>query len=365
MSPLRVCPKCRALVDAAKCPYCGTGDLPAPGPRSPGGEALRASRLFFGILLLDIVLYLLMIGVDQDREKTLESWFEPPSMDSLFLFGMQSPDLVRECGHWWRLVTSVFLHLDLLHLFLNCVSTLVVAPVVAAAFGFHRTVVLYLLTGIAGAAASMFWGETGAGASGALCGLIGASAVYGWKLGGAGGKALFERMILWILLLGLWGLRGGVSNIAHGAGIASGALLAWIGAASPVRGGPRERVWASLGLACFALVGAVYGLILAPALARLPERTRLRHYQIEGAETLRRVHDSITAGAAVPSLPASLSGAPAGAERVAAALQRAVDATRLDPAHPDALLRYEEALDRWRDWSASLRRAWGIVPPYD
>jgi membrane associated rhomboid family serine protease len=86
-------------------------------------------------------------------------------------------------GEPWRLVTSMFLHGNLLHLAFNMFALWQVGQLVERIFGSKRFLALYLLAGIAGSVASVLWGTIGAifwhasansvGASGAVFGIIG------------------------------------------------------------------------------------------------------------------------------------------------------------------------------------------------
>jgi membrane associated rhomboid family serine protease len=80
-------------------------------------------------------------------------------------------------GDWWRLVTCNFLHVGLLHLFINMYGLWVLGRLVEQFLGRSRMVVLYVAAGIGGAVASLAFGgpATSAGASGAVFGLLGAA----------------------------------------------------------------------------------------------------------------------------------------------------------------------------------------------
>jgi membrane associated rhomboid family serine protease len=79
-------------------------------------------------------------------------------------------------GEWWRLPTSVFVHVGIAHLFLNMYGLWVLGRFVEQLFGSARTFALYMVAGTVGAAAShLFSGApVSAGASGAVLGLAGA-----------------------------------------------------------------------------------------------------------------------------------------------------------------------------------------------
>jgi membrane associated rhomboid family serine protease len=80
----------------------------------------------------------------------------------------------------WRLVTSLFLHLDPLHAFWNGASMMVFAVPLLADPGYRRTCLIYFASGIGGGISALQFASPGtliAGSSGAVAGLFGAWAV--------------------------------------------------------------------------------------------------------------------------------------------------------------------------------------------
>ena len=78
-------------------------------------------------------------------------------------------------GQVWRLLTSMFLHFGLIHLAMNLWCLLTTGPVVERFFGHLGFAAIYVLSGLGGAAASLFVHPTFicAGASGAIFGVFG------------------------------------------------------------------------------------------------------------------------------------------------------------------------------------------------
>jgi len=78
----------------------------------------------------------------------------------------------------WRLVTSTFLHGDLLHLFSNMFSLLIFGSYVELGFSKYKFVLIYFISGFLGSLFSVFLlplNTISLGASGAIFGLIGAA----------------------------------------------------------------------------------------------------------------------------------------------------------------------------------------------
>lgn len=81
-------------------------------------------------------------------------------------------------GEWWRLLSATVLHGSPEHLFGNCVALYILGLACEHALGAWRLLVLYVASGLAGSIASVLAGPgPSVGASGAICGLMGAAVV--------------------------------------------------------------------------------------------------------------------------------------------------------------------------------------------
>lgn len=83
-------------------------------------------------------------------------------------------------GEPWRLLTSTFIHIGFIHLACNMVVLSRIGTSCELLYGKTKYVIIYLLSGMAASVVSlMFHADNGsAGASGAICGLIGAYAGF-------------------------------------------------------------------------------------------------------------------------------------------------------------------------------------------
>ncbi|GAA0508114.1 rhomboid family intramembrane serine protease [Saccharopolyspora subtropica] len=88
-------------------------------------------------------------------------------------------------GQWWRLITSGFLHLGLLHLALNMIALWVIGRDLELVLGRVRFAAVYFLSLLGGSAAVFVFGDAVqpvAGASGAVYGLMGGIAIAALRL---------------------------------------------------------------------------------------------------------------------------------------------------------------------------------------
>jgi len=99
-----------------------------------------------------------------------------PTIDSLIRWGADYGPRTITNGQWWRLLTSMFLHIGVIHIAFNMFVLWQVGPFVERLLGNAGFLVVYLVSGFAGALVSLAWNPyvVSAGASGAIFGLYGA-----------------------------------------------------------------------------------------------------------------------------------------------------------------------------------------------
>lgn len=223
-----ICPEC--MVPAAvgfQCPECvrtgsGTGHSPsASAPRTIAGGAVAADRRLVTKILLgvNLAVFVAVLAVGNRL------------VDHLMLFGRGDIepfgplDGVAE-GQWYRLVTSMFLHQEIWHVAMNMLGLWFLGPPLEGALGRLRYTALYFLSGLGGSALTYLVavpGQPSLGASGAIFGLFGATAVLMRRL------QYDMRPILILLGINLvftftW---QDIAWEAHIGGLVAGALIAY------------------------------------------------------------------------------------------------------------------------------------------
>jgi rhomboid protease GluP len=229
-----LCPNCRKLIsrDEPVCPYCG---MTRPGTlwkrNLVGIFSPQRFDPVMAILAVNALFYLLSLLIDPAALGLSGNpmTFLSPSDQSLFLLGATGT-LPIAYGRWWTLISAAFLHGGILHIFFNMMALRQLAPFVLEAFGLYRFAILYLWTGVAGFFLSFLAGiPFTIGASAPVSGLIGAILYYGKSRGGFYGDAIYRQATGWVVGLVLFGLfLPGINNWAHGGGIVSGLLLAFL-----------------------------------------------------------------------------------------------------------------------------------------
>lgn len=102
------------------------------------------------------------------------------SIESLIQYGANYNLAIIMDGEWWRLVTSMFIHIGFLHLALNMLAVYYLGNAIEKIFGSTRFIFIYFIAGLGGSLASLaFSPSISAGASGAIFGLFGAFLYFG------------------------------------------------------------------------------------------------------------------------------------------------------------------------------------------
>jgi rhomboid protease GluP len=97
-----------------------------------------------------------------------------PTNQTLIELGVNQ-GLLTLSGEYWRLLTSMFVHVGILHLGLNMYGLWCVGPTAESLFGWRMFLLIYFFSGIIGALTSIMHDplQASAGASGAILGVFG------------------------------------------------------------------------------------------------------------------------------------------------------------------------------------------------
>jgi rhomboid protease GluP len=231
----------------------GPGPSPEPArePGPPGGEPLRRGPealptpyVTWSILAINTIM-LVVIGMWSGGG----AGFVDPDGAVLCRLGALNATAIAVHGQFWRLLTVMVLHGGVIHFALNSWALWLFGPTLEYVLGRGRFLALYVVSGLAGSAASFALGHTeiGVGASGAIFGLLGALVAFFWRRRnlGAGGQL---RSLLIVLAINLvWGAsaRGGIDLIAHVGGFVAGLVAMFLVEAAI----PRGRAAVALALA--------------------------------------------------------------------------------------------------------------------
>lgn len=193
--------------------------------------AISRLPVTFGLITICVLVYVLVavqgaaigvplnVGLVQQPQNVLSS-------------GALIPALVAQ-GEAWRLVTSAFLHSNFVHLALNMLSLYFLGSFAEISFGRSRFLALYLISGIAGGLAYLYFGSfntPAVGASGAIFGLLGG--VFGFTIRrgtfSTRNPVISQLLLITAINLFLGATIPSVSNTAHVGGLLGGLVFGYL-----------------------------------------------------------------------------------------------------------------------------------------
>ena len=257
-----VCPHCNKLIgiNEPECPFCGAwrpglfGWTPAL-QRVVGQHLDLISLISITCVLLYTVALLLQPEAITDLRGVLS--LLSPGSRALYQLGMTG-GVAWQLGWWWTLLTAIYLHGSLLHIFFNLMWIRNLGPVATEVYGPARAFVLFSAAGAAGFLLSnLMTGAPTIGASGSVFGLLAALIVYGRR---RGSSLMTTQVWQWAIILFVLGvLMPSVNNWAHAGGFAGG----WVAAqAMQFSDETRESTWVLL--TALALIGlTAVGVVLS------------------------------------------------------------------------------------------------------
>ncbi|MBQ9024344.1 MAG: rhomboid family intramembrane serine protease [Bacilli bacterium] len=134
-----------------------------------------------------------------------------------------------KAGEYYRLLTSAFLHIGIIHLVLNMYSLFIIGTHIEFFYGKLKYIFIYLYSAIIGSLFTVILSTTNtvaAGASGAIFGLLGAMLYFGYHYRGYIGNAIISQVVPIVLLNLFFGfITPGIGNAAHIGGLIGGYIV--------------------------------------------------------------------------------------------------------------------------------------------
>jgi len=200
-------------------------------PRTTVGARLIQSPPYVTITLLalNIAAY---VATGLQRGGTLRN----PTGSRLFVDWQLTPLRIHEDHEYYRLITSAFLHVGLLHIGSNMLALALIGPALEQLLGRWRYGAVYLLSALGGSAAVYAFGNhvnPTVGASGAIFGLFGASLLLARRLGLDLQWLIGTVVLNFVLTFSI----SGISKLAHVGGFVVGVLAGLV-----IGGLPKQRV---------------------------------------------------------------------------------------------------------------------------
>jgi membrane associated rhomboid family serine protease len=249
-----ICPDCMTPTPVGmRCPECAKQKTKVTrGAVAPGRYDAPATYV---LIALNVAAFLVEIAGGSGG-------LSPRSSPLLFDFGLYGPFVAE--GEWYRLLTSGFLHISIIHIGFNMFALYFLGRILEPGIGTARFVATYL--------ASLFAGSLGAvilspdtltiGASGAVFGIFGATFVIA-RHRGIEGLAASIGVVLLLNLAITFG-NPEISIGGHLGGLVGGVLCALLVVAGE-RGmlGPRRMPIELLGMIAIAIVSILAAISVA------------------------------------------------------------------------------------------------------
>ena len=257
-----ICPNCGKLISVSeeRCPFCGAC---RPGLYGYTPVIQRwFGRFDFVAVITVVCVAVYLVSLLLEPSAILGSGGSlfgilSPGGRALLQIGMTSGPVLR-AGFWWTLLTAIYLHGGLLHIFFNMMVFRQVGPGVASVYGPARSFVIWSIAGAIGFLISdLTTGSSSVGASGSVFGMFAALIVYGRRVG----HSMLTRQIWqWVILNFVIGFfLSNVNVVAHAGGFIGG----W-GAAELMRlDHERRESLAVQALAVALLLATMAGFVLS------------------------------------------------------------------------------------------------------
>lgn len=203
---------------------------PAQQKRVSARLPLSQPRWTYILLAANVLVWLAMTVLGLIRGLDLGG---SESTAILLTFGAQLNSLVAQ-GEPWRLLTSMFLHIGLMHLLFNSYALFILGRDVESFYGPDRFLIIYMLSGLGGSLAFYLLGDNtpSAGASGAIFGLIGAEIAFFFRhrelFGQTGQRQLLNMLFVAGFNLFIGATVPAINNLAHMGGLVTGLALGWL-----------------------------------------------------------------------------------------------------------------------------------------
>ena len=189
--------------------------------QSPLGASFTGAPVTIALVAVNVLVFLLLTATGGSEDVV-----------NLYRWGAKYGPAIAD-GEWWRLILPIFMHIGFFHLLTNSIGLLVFGSMAERLLGSPAYLAIYLVTGILGNVASFVLSPAlGAGASGAVFGVIGAFGVYlllnRQVMGDVARQALTSVGFIIVLNIGIGFATAGIDNAAHVGGLLGGMFMAYL-----------------------------------------------------------------------------------------------------------------------------------------
>ncbi len=178
-------------------------------------KEFRDYYITYSLILINLIMFILMTLAGGTTNYKV-----------LIFFGAKVNPLI-EAGQYWRLFTSMFIHIGFTHLLFNIYALIALGKFTEHIFGHKKFVFIYLICGLSGSLLSYFFSPSiSAGASGAIFGLLGSLVGYGFRNSFLWQSGIITNLLIVLGINLFFGfVFPGIDNFAHLGGLLSGIII--------------------------------------------------------------------------------------------------------------------------------------------
>jgi len=187
-------------------------------------ENIAAEKVFkpkkpfvtYGLILINTIMFIILFIKSNGR-------FDA---ETLVDYGASFAPYIKN-GEYYRLITSAFLHVGILHFLFNMYALYIIGSQLESFLGKIKFTIVYLFSAVTATLLSAAFSDyVSAGASGAIFGLIGALLYFGYHYRIYLGSVIRSQIIPLILVNLIIGFTvSGIDNAAHIGGLIGGFLI--------------------------------------------------------------------------------------------------------------------------------------------
>ncbi|MGH3424186.1 MAG: rhomboid family intramembrane serine protease [Nocardioidaceae bacterium] len=256
-----ICPDCMHPASVGyQCPECvreGSRNVRAPRTAAGGLLPRQAGAVTWTLIGINVVVFLVTLATGGTHGEP----FRWGAMLSVSAFDPQNGGLLTGVaeGGYWRLLTSAFLHENLLHILFNMYALYIFGPMLERYLGVGRFIAMYLTVALGGSVFVYLLSPERSltiGASGAIFGLFAVALVLLIRQ-----RQNVTFLLVLLAINAVLSLQGGISWQGHLGGFVTGGVLGLAFAYAPRRWRTTAQ-YAAFGLLW---IGIVAGVVLRTA----------------------------------------------------------------------------------------------------
>jgi membrane associated rhomboid family serine protease len=207
----------------------GIKKVTAPAQRAVTGiGSNRLNAVTIALIVANVGVAAVELASGRNASLTNNWIFEHGALFATGAFTQFGPVMGVAHGEWWRLLTSMFLHVNFFHLAMNMYSLYFAGSILEQLIGRWRFGLLYVVSGLAGSAGALYHSPLTptVGASGAIFGILGALFVLERRGEIATGGQIAGLIVLNLVITFVFSSY--ISVGGHVGGLIGGVALMWM-----------------------------------------------------------------------------------------------------------------------------------------